>query len=155
MKKRGFSLLANVLVFGALLLSSQLDHAQQSRSAMAVDELGAISDGLEAVTAQTMQCVVKITGDTYLPEQDYYDERVRESNNPANASEVEGSGILVSSDGYIVTNAHVVSGEHRLRVFLHTPGMESEENPQRSLALIQPPIWQYCAFREQISHSSN
>ncbi len=35
-----------------------------------------------------------------------------------------GAGIIVHPDGYIMTNAHVVSGAHRIRVVLSAPPTE-------------------------------
>ncbi len=42
-----------------------------------------------------------------------------------------GSGVLISSDGYIVTNAHVVEGARRLEVLLARPA--APEAPGRSI----------------------
>lgn len=120
-----------------LSLATNPARPQQAGSSAAINDLANMSAGLQEVTAQTMRCVVRIEGDTYLPEQDYYDEEIQESNTPATATEVEGSGIVISSDGYIVTNAHVVSGEHRLRVFLHRSDNATEERVARLVGIDQ------------------
>ncbi|HEV7499723.1 MAG TPA: trypsin-like peptidase domain-containing protein, partial [Vicinamibacteria bacterium] len=46
-----------------------------------------------------------------------------------------GSGVLVSSDGYIVTNAHVVAGARRVQVMLAPPGPE----PATPRSILKPP----------------
>ena len=46
-----------------------------------------------------------------------------------------GSGVLVSPDGYIVTNAHVVEGARRVQVVLAPPGPE----PSAPRSIVKPP----------------
>ena len=120
-----------------LVLAAPPCGAQQAKLSRAIDNLGAMSDGLEEITAQVLRCVVRITGETYLPEQEHSEKNVQPDNNAASASEVEGSGVLVSSDGYIVTNAHVVAGEHRLRVFLYRGEAQTEEQNARVVGIDQ------------------
>ncbi len=84
--------------------------------------LARMSDELEAITASTMRCVVRITSDTYVVDDSHQRELDQPSGEPANANPLEGSGVLVSPDGYIVTNAHVVSGARRLRVTIYPEG---------------------------------
>src|SRR5260370_16178733 len=52
-----------------------------------------------------------------------------------------GSGVIVDSDGYIITNAHVVKGAQRVRVVL-TPPTAGESQVRASLGLCDhnPPI---------------
>ena len=111
-------------LFVALLFLVPQNWAGQPKASGA---LGALSDGLEEVTANVLRCVVRITGETYVPEQDNSNDKAQLNSNPATASEVEGSGIVISADGYIVTNAHVVAGEHRLRVFVYHTDSDIEE----------------------------
>lgn len=111
-------------LFVALLFLVPQSWAGQPKASGA---LGALSDGLENITANVLRCVVRITGETYVPEQDNSNDKAQLNSNPATASEVEGSGIVISADGYIVTNAHVVAGEHRLRVFVYHTDSDIEE----------------------------
>ncbi len=48
----------------------------------------------------------------------------------------EGSGVLVHSDGFIVTNAHLIAGAQRVRVLLISPG---EGQPRSDGSIIRPP----------------
>lgn len=45
--------------------------------------------------------------------------------------EVIGSGVIIDPDGYIVTNAHVIRGAHRVQV--NIPAASNDETPDRSL----------------------
>ena len=114
-------------LFVVLLVATLPGWAGQPKVSKAMTNLGTMSDGLEEITANVLRCVVRITGETYVPDQDSYNDKAQLNSNPASASEIEGSGILISGDGYIVTNAHVVSGEHRLRVFVYHSDTDTEE----------------------------
>ena len=48
------------------------------------------------------------------------------------------SGVIVDPDGYIITNAHVVKGAQRIRVFL-TPGSDNGSQVQSSLGIGEHP----------------
>ncbi|TMQ72405.1 MAG: trypsin-like serine protease, partial [Candidatus Eisenbacteria bacterium] len=88
--------------------------------------LGAFSHELESVAARIAPAVVQINVTAYGP--------------PGSGAQVTeellgrerrgGSGFLISPDGYILTNAHVVEGAHRLRVMVALP---SDDSPRRSL----------------------
>lgn len=125
------------ILLAALILTALPCWGQQPKSSRALENLGTLSDGLEEVSARVLGCVVRITGETYVSEPDPYESKAQLSSDPASASEVEGSGILVSSDGYIVTNAHVVSGEHRIRVFLYRGDTETDVKPARIVGVDQ------------------
>src|SRR6476661_8182921 len=45
--------------------------------------------------------------------------------------QVIGSGVIIDPDGYIVTNAHVIRGAHRVQV--NIPAASNDETPDRSL----------------------
>ncbi len=115
-----------ILAFSIFLFIPRFVYAQQTATPSPAN-LVTLSDELEAITAQTMRCVVKISSGTYVYDDPYDKDNAESSDKPANAFSVDGSGVLVSADGYIVTNAHVVTGAHRLRVALYTSGKEEEE----------------------------
>jgi S1-C subfamily serine protease len=109
--------------------------AQQLKRTKAIDSLGIFSDGLESVTAATLRCVVSITGETYVTDQSFYGDPVKETNDPAASNFTEGSGIIVSADGYVITNAHVVMGERNLRVAIQPKEGDIQEFKARIVGI--------------------
>jgi serine protease Do len=85
--------------------------AQPARPAAAARDLGAFSDALRAIAARVGPAVVEISATGFTP------------SSAASAAVLAlqrgtGSGVLVSADGYVVTNAHVVEGARSIQVLL-------------------------------------
>lgn len=82
------------------------------------DPLHVFSDSIQALTAEVTKSVVQIiaTGYGLSTENKSTDTALFEP------QEAIGAGVILSSDGYIVTNAHVVQGARKIRVRL--PGLE-------------------------------
>jgi len=128
-----FQTAALVLVSGACLLSQQpsaqtpnptpAKSAQQKpqpkpdESATAAADLLQINNALEGLAAKVSPAVVQILVTGYGP--------LHEENRTQTALIVRqhavGSGVIVDSNGYIITNAHVVEGAQRIRVALPLP----------------------------------
>jgi len=83
------------------------------------DPLHVFSQSVQALTEIVTKSVVQIVATGYGFAND------KESNSTAlfEPQEAIGSGVILTSDGYIVTNAHVVQGARRIRVRL--PGLET------------------------------
>lgn len=80
------------------------------------------SASVEALTSRVSPSVVKIMANRYGPREESTGSRTglivgRQLN--------IGSGVIVDSDGYIMTNAHVVSNAQRIRVALVTKSKQS------------------------------
>lgn len=82
------------------------------------DPLHLFSESIQALTAKVTRSVVQIVATGYG----------LKSDKPASDTalfepqEAIGAGVILSADGYIVTNAHVVQGARKIRVRL--PGLE-------------------------------
>ena len=83
----------------------------KSRSVAVAAEL---SGALEATTQRVSPAVVEIFTTSYVPGNGL----VPTTADLVSTQRASGSGVIVDSDGYIVTNAHVVNGAQRLRVEL-------------------------------------
>jgi serine protease Do len=116
-------------VFSAFLPLSCLTASFSQSVGTQGTELESINQGLESVAQKTLPCVIQISGLTLVAE----DETDKNGENDlADTGGALGSGIIVSPDGLIITNAHVVSGLHRIRVSLRS----SEGNIEKQAKLI-------------------
>ena len=121
----------------ACLLVAASAHAQSKelgRSPVAVVRVdGATSSNLlrdldsslEKVVAKVSPAVVQIVVNGYGPLED----RGHTDTSRIVRQHAIGSGVIVDSDGYIITNAHVVEGAERIRVILPPPAESTIEVP--------------------------
>jgi serine protease Do len=88
--------------------------AKPDPSKMAV--LQELSNSLENITEQTGKAVVQIFARSFVPTKD-----AGNSDQLLTSQDSSGSGVLLTSTGYILTNSHVVAGARSLRVQLSDP----------------------------------
>jgi serine protease Do len=104
-----------IVGFAAISLLTENSPAQITRAAKtttpATTSLDQLSSSLQTVAARVEPAVVQIFSSSYAVD--------RGSDAVVLQQRGAGSGILISADGYIVTNAHVVEGARRLQVRLH------------------------------------
>jgi len=104
-------------------------NAQQPAAAARADALHELSAQLETLSHRVSRAVVQIFATGYV----LNDERESGSNAAiVTRQRATGSGVVVSADGYIVTNAHVVSNARQVRVRM------ADESPSGPGAAMQP-----------------
>jgi len=119
-RKIAKALLLAHLVAPCLAVAQSSTTAQPSAASTVVhrDPLHLFSESIQALTEKVTKSVVQIvaTGYGFKSEKQASDTALFEP------QEAIGAGVVLSSDGYIVTNAHVVQGARKIRVRL--PGLE-------------------------------
>ena len=108
-RNRSSSAATNARAIAALVLSAAAAQAQTKAGGAAVEEL---SRTTEALAALVSPAVVQIFTTSYVPAAGV----VAREAGLITTQRASGSGVIVDPDGFIVTNAHVVTGADWLRV---------------------------------------
>jgi len=90
------------------------------------------SDSMDELTARVSPAIVQVlvTGYGPLEEKD----KDKDDSTTLGKQRSLGSGVIVDSDGYIITNAHVVKGALRVRVLL-TPAQPADSGARASAGM--------------------
>jgi serine protease Do len=112
------------IVAAALVLAAAPARAQTRAAALTEGDLVQTSRQLEQLAARVGPAVVEIITLGYASEDISDDERGL----LVAPSRGSGSGVILGADGYIVTNAHVVEGAHRIQVQVATPPPDDEKH---------------------------
>jgi serine protease Do len=103
----------------------------QAKRAIVDSEIGPLqqfSTSMELLSKRVSPSVVQIFSTGYNLDTD----REHNNTNLFSRRSSSGSGIIIASDGWIVTNAHVVEGSRRIRVRLNQEGDTSPSQEGRS-----------------------
>jgi serine protease Do len=101
-----------------------------SRASETIDPLAQFSASIEALVQRVAPSVVQVLVTGYGPLGDH---RENDADLVVGKQRTEGSGVVVASDGYILTNAHVIEGGRRIEIVLpEKPGAAA--SPLASLA---------------------
>jgi len=113
---------------GTYLLFASVMPAQTATKDSSLDPLHQLSNSIEALVKQVSPSVVQIlvTGYGALEEGGRSDTGL-----VIGRQRAIGSGVIIDPEGYIVTNAHVLSGAQRVRVVVPAPSWDT--TPIRSL----------------------
>ena len=103
-------------------------HAQTGRGSTAV--LDQFSESVQALAAQVAPSVVRISVTRFAAHDDSGGGR---TGVVLDREQVVGSGAIIDSEGYIVTNAHVVANALRIRVNRLAQNRDSGNNPDQTI----------------------
>ncbi len=108
-------ILAAVTAAALLVAPARAVRAQNPSTTSALTQL---SESFEALSRSVSPAVVQIFALTLAPEN-----TAPTSETPVGRQRRGGSGVILSPDGYIITNAHVVQGARQLQVLLAEPAV--------------------------------
>lgn len=118
---------------GAQTVSPNVSQTRHSVLDGSADSLQQVSTSLQMLSDRVSPSVVQIFNAAYGPDTD----RQNANTEMSSRRSTSGSGVIIASDGWIVTNAHVVQGSRRIRVRLRR-GLNTsvEQNAQSRGRLI-------------------
>lgn len=128
MRKMVVTIIMVIFMAGPELTSAQARHQTRHRGER-LALLSELDDSLQALADHVSPAVVEVLASGYGPIEPPDDESSSGANTTLIGREhILGSGVIVDPGGYIVTNAHVVSGGQRIRVMLSPWLQHSNKN---------------------------
>src|ERR1700740_3120611 len=130
------TLIRSVVFCLGLFIASSTLRAQSSKASTSVptkrsaldnsfDPLQQVSTSLQMVSKRVRPSVVQIFSTAYMPDSGHE----HRNTDLLSRGLTSGSGFIIASDGWIVTNAHVVQGGRRIRVQLtHEAALSAPRN---------------------------
>src|SRR6185295_4910590 len=121
--KRGYGLLCVCLLFLAPVTQVS---AQTTAAKGGSDALHQLNNAVRTLVRRVTPSVVQVLVTGYGP----VEGSTGDTSLVLGKQQSIGSGVIIDTDGYIVTNAHVLRGAHRVQVNL--PAAASDETPDGS-----------------------
>jgi serine protease Do len=116
---RGCTGARRLLLGIVMLLFAEWVPAQQKSKSVLANPLEQLSNSIQSIATQVSPAIVQIEVLGYIhPDDDKSDDKDRSDNRVVTKTNFIASGVIMSADGYIITNAHTVSGAKRVRVNL-------------------------------------
>ena len=116
---RGCTGARHLLLGIVMLLVSEWVPAQQKSKNVLANPLEQLSNSIQSIAAQVSPAIVQIEVLGYIhPDDDKSDDKDKTDNRVVTKTNFIASGVIMSADGYIITNAHTVNGAKRVRVNL-------------------------------------
>ena len=116
---RGCTGARHLLLGIVMLLVSEWVPAQQKSKSVLANPLEQLSNSIQSIAAQVSPAIVQIEVLGYIhPDDDKSDDKDKTDNRVVTKTNFIASGVIMSADGYIITNAHTVNGAKRVRVNL-------------------------------------
>ncbi|MFQ5630890.1 MAG: S1C family serine protease, partial [bacterium] len=114
MKQKPTQLIIALALFCGIISNTPPLFAQNASQKKSIDNLVKISTAFQTLAEYVRPGVVQIFAEGYVPGRGI----VASTSGLVEKQEGSGSGVILDPNGYIVTNAHVVSGASRVRVML-------------------------------------
>jgi serine protease Do len=119
----------NLVIVLLLAAGSLASGPARASEDVSPDPLRKFSDSIEALVKRVTPSVVQVLVTGYGP---INADKDGETGLVIGRQRATGSGVVVSADGFIVTNAHVVRGGQRVQVVLSEPSAR-DDSPMRSV----------------------
>ncbi len=115
---RRFTLLTVLLLLASTLAPAFGQTGKPAAPVAARFPLRDLSESLEKLAARVRPCVVQIFSTGYAPLSTSEEGEGTNTQSLLSKQQATGTGVILSPDGYIVTNSHVISGGRKIQVKL-------------------------------------
>src|SRR6266853_3075121 len=123
-----------IFIFATLTAFGQQPESRVAALSASKDSLHQLSDSIEALSQTVSRAVVQVFSSGYALSDDDAEGGAGTTAGLVTKQRSSGSGVILSADGYILTNNHVVRNARRIRVQLASP----PDQPETSVGTASP-----------------